>query len=114
MDKLPFYPPNYLEAVYLVKVKSKEEEAKRLIKKYAVGDKVAVALSGKDSIVVAHLSSVVRQIDIVVSAYVANRRLPQAVIDELITIAKSLGARVIVHDQPWDVHASLFQLISRE
>ena len=109
------YSPEYLETIYTVKTATKEEKAKEMIRMYITED-TAVALSGKDSLVALHLVlSVGAAVDVVISAYIADRRLPQKILDELKAAAESLGARrVIIHDEPWDVHASLFAIINRK
>ncbi len=107
------YPKEYMESLYLVRTKHKEEKAKEIIRKIIRNNKVLTTLSGKDSVVALHLAlSVGVAIDVtVISAYIANKHLPQAVIDELQAIAQSLGVRVIIHNAPWDIHDSLFRII---
>ena len=108
------YPPEYLEAVHLTQTASKEGRAREVIRRHS-STNTAVALSGKDSEVSLHLTATAGvAVDVVVSAYAAERRLPQKVVDELRAFAESLGVRrVVIHDEPWDVHASLFAIISR-
>jgi 3'-phosphoadenosine 5'-phosphosulfate sulfotransferase (PAPS reductase)/FAD synthetase len=109
---IPQYSPNYLESVYIVKVREKEGRSIDVIKK-AVSRRAAVALSGKDSLVALHLAlSAGVDVDVVISAYAADRRLPQSVVDELADIARRLGAHVVIYDKAWDVHASLFNIIA--
>ncbi len=109
---VPQYSPNYLESVYIVKVREKAERSIDIIRK-AVPRRAAVALSGKDSLVALHLAlSAGVDVDVVISEYVADRRLPQSVVDELADIARRLGVNVVVFDRPWDVHVSLFGLIA--
>jgi len=117
--EIPWYPPAYLESVYLVKVSRKEQQAIKVIKEHAKG-RVAVALSGKDSLTSLHLairSGVV--FDVVVSRYAGMRKLPDDIVNELVHIAEGLGAsrpsapRVVIHEKPWDAaHDSLFRIIS--
>jgi 3'-phosphoadenosine 5'-phosphosulfate sulfotransferase (PAPS reductase)/FAD synthetase len=108
------YPPEYMKAVYMVQTLEKERRAVEIIKKFST-ENTAVAFSGKDSLVALHLAITAGvAVDVVISAYVADRRLPQNVVDELRAVAESLGSRrVIIHDEPWDIHASLFRVISR-
>jgi 3'-phosphoadenosine 5'-phosphosulfate sulfotransferase (PAPS reductase)/FAD synthetase len=116
MEKYP-YPPAYLEANYVVRTEPKEQRTIEKLKKSVDKEtRLAVGLNGKDSLV--SLDIVKRAgllVDaVVISAYVANRRLPQEVINELAEIAKRYTSNVIIYDRPWDVHTSLFYLISRE
>ncbi len=106
------YPPEYLEAVYLVKTATKERKAREVIRAYSTAN-TAVAFSGKDSMTALHLAVTAGvAVDVVISAYVADRRLPQKVVDELRAVAESLGAsNIVIHDKPWDVHSSLFRII---
>jgi 3'-phosphoadenosine 5'-phosphosulfate sulfotransferase (PAPS reductase)/FAD synthetase len=110
------YEPEYLKAVYMTRTKEREKRAREVIRKH-ITENAAVALSGKDSMAALHLTATTEtdvDIDVVIAAYVAVRRLPQKVVDELRAFAESLGVRrVIIHDEPWDVHASLFAIISR-
>jgi hypothetical protein len=114
---MPWYPPAYLESVYLVKVSRKEQQAIKVIKEYAKG-RVAVTLSGKDSLTSLHLairSGVV--FDVVVSRYAGMRKLPDDIVSELVHIAEGLGgvSRIVIHDKPWDVaHAALYNIVARE
>jgi 3'-phosphoadenosine 5'-phosphosulfate sulfotransferase (PAPS reductase)/FAD synthetase len=113
MDRTWPYPPAYLEAVYLVLVSQKEKRAVDVIRRFNTKN-TAVAVSGKDSIVALHLTTRAGvYADVVIGTYVAARRLPQELIDELVSIAKSFGVRIIIHDQPWNAHASLFRIISK-
>jgi len=108
------YPPEYLEAVYIVRTAEKERRAREVIRRH-VAENAAATLSGKDSMVALHLAATAgAAVDVVISAYAAERRLPQKVVDELRAFAESLGVRVIIHDEPWDVHASLFTIINRK
>jgi 3'-phosphoadenosine 5'-phosphosulfate sulfotransferase (PAPS reductase)/FAD synthetase len=108
------YPPEYMKAVYIVKTSTKEKKAREVIRKYSTAN-TAVALSGKDSITALHLAVTAGvAVDVVIGTHVADRRLPQKIVDELRAVAESLGARrIIIHDEPWDIHASLFVIISR-
>jgi 3'-phosphoadenosine 5'-phosphosulfate sulfotransferase (PAPS reductase)/FAD synthetase len=108
------YSPEYMEATYTVRTSSKEKKAREVIRKHSTAN-TAVAFSGKDSLVAAHLTiSTGVAVDIVICTHVAETRLPAKLIDELRAVADSLGARrVIIHDEPWDVHASLFGIINR-
>jgi len=108
------YPPEYMEAVYVVRASAKEKMVREVIRMYSTAN-TAVAFSGKDSMTALHLAVTAGvAVDVVISAYVADRRLPQKVVDELRAVAESLGARrVVIHDEPWDIHASLFRIISR-
>lgn len=111
MDGL--YPPQYLESVYTVRTKEKEERAIRLLSRFINHPQIVATLSGKDSLASLHLAARAGATDTaVISAYIGNRRLPDHVIDELAAIAKTLGARVVVHNEPWDIHATLFRIIS--
>jgi 3'-phosphoadenosine 5'-phosphosulfate sulfotransferase (PAPS reductase)/FAD synthetase len=115
MEKYP-YPPAYLEANYIVRTASKEQRTIEKLKR-SIGreSKLAVAFSGKDSLVAMDLVTKAGfSVDVVISAFVTDRRLPQEVIDELAQIAQHYTSNVLIYDQPWDVHASLFYLISRE
>jgi 3'-phosphoadenosine 5'-phosphosulfate sulfotransferase (PAPS reductase)/FAD synthetase len=108
------YPPEYLEAVYAVRTLEKERRALSIIKKFSSRvENVAVAFSGKDSLVALHLATRAGlDAHVVISTYVANRRLRQEVVDELRAVAESLGvSNIVIHDKPWDVHASLFRII---
>jgi 3'-phosphoadenosine 5'-phosphosulfate sulfotransferase (PAPS reductase)/FAD synthetase len=109
------YPPELMEAVYTVLLTEKVERAKELIRRH-VRDKAVVALSGKDSLAALHLAltSGVNNIAAVISRYIAERRVPTKIVDELRGIAESMGANVIIHDEPWDVHSSLFTIISHK
>jgi 3'-phosphoadenosine 5'-phosphosulfate sulfotransferase (PAPS reductase)/FAD synthetase len=111
------YPQEFLESVYATKIMAggKEEKARKIIRKHAVGN-TAAALSGKDSLVALHLTlSTGVSVDVIISTHIAKRRLPQKVVDGLKAIAESLGARrVVIFDEPWDVHASLFRIIARK
>jgi 3'-phosphoadenosine 5'-phosphosulfate sulfotransferase (PAPS reductase)/FAD synthetase len=109
------YPPEYLEAVYIVRTAEKERRAREVIRRH-VAENAAATLSGKDSMVALHLAtSAGAAVDVVISAYAAERRLPQKVVDELKAAAESFGARrIVIHDRPWDVHASLFAIIHNE
>jgi 3'-phosphoadenosine 5'-phosphosulfate sulfotransferase (PAPS reductase)/FAD synthetase and related enzymes len=113
--EIPWYPPAYLKSVFLVKVSRKEQQAIKVIKEHAKG-RVAVALSGKDSLVSLHLTvqSGIAP-DVIISRFAGMRPLPDAVVDELADIAGSLGARVVLHDKPWDAaHAALYNIVARE
>ncbi len=77
------YPPEYMEAVYTVRTLEKERRALSIIKKFGSRVKnAAVAFSGKDSLVALHLT-VRAGLDahVVVSTHVANRRLPQEIVE---------------------------------
>ena len=108
------YPPEYMEAVYN-RMLEKEKRAREVIRRHSTAN-TAAALSGKDSEVALHLAlSAGVAVDVVISAYIAGRRLPQKIIDELRAVAEGLGVRhVVIHDEPWDIHASLFSVINRK
>ncbi len=97
-----------------MRTSSKEKKAREVIRMYSTAN-TAVAFSGKDSMTALHLAVTAGvAVDVVISAHAADRRLPQKVVDELRAVAESLGARrIIIHDEPWDIHASLFRIISR-
>jgi 3'-phosphoadenosine 5'-phosphosulfate sulfotransferase (PAPS reductase)/FAD synthetase len=104
-----------MEAVYMIRVASKEGRAREIIRRHSTAN-TAAALSGKDSLVALHLTVTAGvAVDVIISTYAAETRLPQKIVDELKAAAESLGARrVIIHDEPWDVHASLFAIINRK
>ncbi len=110
------YKPEYLEAIYIVRITTKEMAAKELIRRHAEDATIAIAFSGKDSLVALHLTiSAGVEADVVIASHVANMSLPRKIVDELRAIVESVGARrVIIHDKPWDVHASLFRIVSRK
>ena len=106
------YKPEYLETVYAVKTREKEKRAREVIRRHA--SNAVVALSGKDSMVALHLAVTAEiDVDVVIATYVAETRIPAKVVDELRAFAEGLDVRrIIIHDEPWDVHASLFRIIS--
>jgi 3'-phosphoadenosine 5'-phosphosulfate sulfotransferase (PAPS reductase)/FAD synthetase len=110
------YPPEYMKAVYETRVAAKAAKAVEVIRRHADEDATAATLSGKDSEVALHLAaSAGIAVDVIIATHAATRRLPQRVIEELRDYASSLNnvRRVIVYDRPWDVHQSLFRIISR-
>jgi 3'-phosphoadenosine 5'-phosphosulfate sulfotransferase (PAPS reductase)/FAD synthetase len=108
------YPHEYMEAVYIVRTEPKVKRAREVIREHST-ENMAATLSGKDSTAAADLTiSTGVAVDIVIATHVANRRMPQKVVEELIAAAEALGARrIVIHDEPWDIHTSLFSVLSR-
>jgi len=107
-----FYRPEYLRAVYAVSVQRKEQKAIELVKRFTAA-KAAVALSGKDSLVSLHLALRSGINAAAINRYAGMRRLPDGVVDELVHIARNLGARVEIISEPWDAaHDSVFRIIA--
>ncbi|MFZ8808376.1 MAG: hypothetical protein ACO2PN_09765 [Pyrobaculum sp.] len=108
------YPQEYMQTVYMTRVAAKAAKAQEVIRRY-VGENAVVTLSGKDSEVALHLvTSAGVSIDVIIATHVARWRLPQKVIEELRAFAETLNVRrVVIYDEPWDVHQSLFRLVGR-
>jgi len=109
-----FYRGEYLEAVYIVKTRQKEEKAKELIRENATGE-VGVAVSGKDSLVVLSLTTAVKEgVVAVISTYFIDRKIPTETIEELVKIAKKFTNNIILYEEKWNVHAGLFKTIAKK
>jgi 3'-phosphoadenosine 5'-phosphosulfate sulfotransferase (PAPS reductase)/FAD synthetase len=111
-----FYKKTYLNTIYLVKVREKEEKAKKLIKEHIEGE-VGVAVSGKDSLVALSITASVAEekpfkFAAVISSHFIDQKLPKNIIEELISIVKRFTDHVILHDEKWNAHANLFRLFA--
>jgi len=107
------YSKEFLEAIDLVFLGKKEEQALNYLSKFK-DKKVVATISGKDSTVSAHLMSRIKRVDVLINRYIGRRKLPDAVIEELVTVAKHIGAEnIIISELTWDSHSTLFHQIAK-
>ena len=117
-----WYKREYLEAWYQVVTKQKETRARNLIKKAirTVEDKrIAVTLSGKDSLTALGITASVAQeesfeFDVVISRYFVDRVIPHIVVEELKQIAQQFTKNVVIYDERWGTHANFFDLVAKK
>jgi 3'-phosphoadenosine 5'-phosphosulfate sulfotransferase (PAPS reductase)/FAD synthetase len=108
-----FYPKGYLQTIYMIYTKRKEEEALRYLERYK-NNNVVATVSGKDSIVAAHLFARVKSSPpILINRYIGRRKLPDEIVNELRGIAELLTSDIIISDLTWNGHSNLFVQIAR-
>jgi len=109
---LRWYPREYLEAINLLFLRHKELNAIKFLSSYRE-KRLITTLSGKDSLVSFHLA--IRAgitTTVVINRYIGMRKIPDAIIEELIDIAKKLtDAKVMVTEFKWNAHSSLFKQV---
>ncbi len=112
--------PKFLELIYEIYAKRKEEIAKQYLRRILQGkNNIVVTISGKDSLVAAHLFSQIRSVEMqvmfIINRYVGRRELPNSVIEELYGIVVKLFdfGNIIITDFQWNAHSNLFVQIVR-
>ena len=110
---IEMYPREYLEAISVVFLQRKEEEARQYLNRFR--NNAIATLSGKDSIVSTYMFlQLAPATPVLINRYIGRREMPSHVIEELYLIAKSIGAKeIIVSELQWDTHSSLFFQIAK-
>ncbi len=108
------YPEAFLKAVDIMFLQQKEKQAIDYLTTHR-NKNIITTLSGKDSLVALHLAfRSFGKINVYINRYVGQRRLPDAVVKELMDIGYLFANEVIIGNRQWGPHGNLFSIIARE